>query len=70
MMENAIVRGDCTQILKSLPPESVDFVLTDSPYFVHYQARSGRSIRNDLYPGKVLEAFKDMSRVLSRTRFV
>ena len=64
MMQNTIVRGDCTLILKALPSESVDFVLTDPPYFVHYQDRSGRSIRNDLYPGKVLEAFKDMSRVL------
>lgn len=39
-------------------------MLTDPPYFVRYTDRSGRTIRNDLYPGKVLDAFKDLFQVL------
>ena len=35
----------------------MDFVLTDPPYFVRYRDRSGRTIRNDHYPGQVLDAF-------------
>ena len=63
-MYNRIIQGDCTAILKTLPDESVDFVLTDPPYFVRYKDRSGRTIRNDRYPGKVLDAFNDVYRVL------
>ena len=29
---NRIIHGDCTEVLKTLPAESVDFVLTDPPY--------------------------------------
>lgn len=49
-MYNRIIQGDCTAILKTLPDQSVDFVLTDPPYFVRYTDRSGRTIRNDRYP--------------------
>ena len=44
---NRIIHGDCTEVLKTLPGESVDFVLTDPPYFVRYKDRSGRSVQND-----------------------
>jgi site-specific DNA-methyltransferase (adenine-specific) len=63
-MYNRVIQGDCTTVLKTLPGESVDFVLTDPPYFVRYKDRSGRTIRNDRYPGKVLDAFDDVYRVL------
>ena len=63
-MHNRVIQGDCAAVLKALPSESVDFVLTDPPYFVRYRDRSGRTIRNDLYPGKVLDAFNDVYRVL------
>src|SRR5271170_5033563 len=64
LMYNRVIQGDCSAVLKTLPGESVDFVLTDPPYFVRYKDRSGRTIRNDLYPGKVLDAFSDVYRVL------
>jgi DNA modification methylase len=63
-MFNSIIQGDCSTVLKTLPAASVDFVLTDPPYFVRYKDRSGRTIRNDLYPGRVLDAFNDVYRVL------
>lgn len=63
-MYNRVIQGDCTTVLTALPGESVDFVLTDPPYFVRYRDHSGRTIRNDLYPGKVLDAFNDLFRVL------
>ena len=62
--QNSVIQGDCTEILKALPSESVDFVLTDPPYFVRYKDRSGRTIRNDRYPGHVLDAFRDVYRAL------
>jgi len=61
---NRVIQGDCTAVLKTLPGESIDFVLTDPPYFVRYRDRSGRTIRNDRYPGQILDAFNDMYRVL------
>lgn len=35
----AIYRGDCLQVLPTLPPGSIDFVLTDPPYLVGYTGR-------------------------------
>ncbi|HEY1760693.1 MAG TPA: DNA methyltransferase [Bryobacteraceae bacterium] len=61
---NSVVQGDCVTVLKALSAESVDFVLTDPPYFVRYKDRSGRTVRNDDYPGHVLDAFGDVYRVL------
>jgi site-specific DNA-methyltransferase (adenine-specific) len=64
IQRNTIVNGDCLRILPQLDAGSVDFVLTDPPYFVRYKDRAGRTIRNDRYPGQVLDAFKDVYRVL------
>lgn len=63
-MYNRVIQGDCTAVLKTLPGGSVDFVLTDPPYFVRYRDRAGRTIRNDRYPGQILDAFNDVYRVL------
>ena len=62
-MYNSIIQGDCSVVLKTLPSESADFVLTDPPYLVRYKDRSGRTIQNDSAPG-VLNAFTDVYRVL------
>ena len=63
-MYNRVIQGDCAAVLKTLPGGSVDFVLTDPPYFVRYRDRSGRTIRNDRFPGHILDAFNDVYRVL------
>ena len=63
---NRIIHGDCTQVLKTIPAGTVDFVLTDPPYFVRYRDRSGRSVQNDGKDdtAKVLSAFPEIYRVL------
>jgi hypothetical protein len=33
--------------MRSLCPDSVDFVLTDPPYIVRYRGRDGRTVKND-----------------------
>ena len=38
-MIDEIINGDCRQVLKTLPGESVDLVLTDPPYGVGYRDR-------------------------------
>jgi DNA modification methylase len=68
-MKNRIINGDCTEVLKSIKSESVDFVLTDPPYFVRYKDRSGRTIANDRRPESVLGAFSDVYRMLKPDSF-
>jgi len=66
---NQVIHGDCTQVLRTLPNASVDFILTDPPYFVRYQDRFGRTIANDRDPASVLGAFTDLYRVLKPNTF-
>ena len=62
---NTIINGDCLRVLPQLDAGSVDFALTDPPYFVRYRDRAGRTIRNDdRQSGQVLDAFKDVYRIL------
>ncbi len=68
-MKNCIINGDCTEVLKTIADESVDFVLTDPPYFVRYKDRTGRTIANDSRPESVLGAFDDLYRVLKPDTF-
>jgi DNA modification methylase len=69
MLNQQVIQGDCKAVLQTLPNESVDFVLTDPPYFVRYRDRSGRTIANDDNSGSVLSAFSDLYRVLKPNTF-
>ena len=42
---NQILHGDCIEVMRQMPANSVDFILTDPPYLVNYRDRSGRTIR-------------------------
>ena len=44
---NRITHADCITALRQLPDASVDLILTDPPYIVHYRDRGGRTIPND-----------------------
>jgi site-specific DNA-methyltransferase (adenine-specific) len=44
---NRILHGDCVDVIRQLPAESVDFGLTDPPYIVRYRSRDGRTVAND-----------------------
>ena len=43
---NSVLLGDCIGLMRGLPAESVDFILTDPPYLVNYRDRSGRRVAN------------------------
>ena len=40
---NEIIQGDCLEILKTFPDNSVDAVITDPPYMISQQVKIGRS---------------------------
>lgn len=61
--------GDCRAILPTFPDQCIDFVLTDPPYLVNYQDRTGRSIANDREADWLAPAFKETYRVLRRDAF-
>lgn len=67
---NRFLHGDCIEIMRSLPGNSVDFVLTDPPYLVSYRDRENRSIRNDDNAAWLKPAFAEAHRVLQRNRFM
>ncbi len=66
---NRIIQGDCTQVLQTLPGESVDLVVTDPPYLVNYRDRTGRRIAGDDTPEMVLPCFPELYRVLKPHSF-
>lgn len=61
---NQVLQGDCTRVLRTLPNEVVDLVMTDPPYGVRCQDGFGRTIANDDDPSRVLGAFTELYRVL------
>jgi DNA modification methylase len=63
-MLDSVTQGDCVEVMKGLPAGSVDLILTDPPYLVKYQDRSGRSVRNDDNTAWLEPAFAQMGRVL------
>ena len=69
LTQNQVIHGDCRQVLRSLPSESIDLILTDPPYGVRYKDRAGRSIANDGDLGSILGAFADLYRVLKPDTF-
>ncbi|MFY3457776.1 DNA methylase [Achromobacter xylosoxidans] len=61
-----VVLGDCLSILPTLPDRCIDLVLTDPPYLVNYQDRSGRSIANDINDDWLAPAFQQIHRVMRK----
>ena len=61
---NTVLLGDCIDQMQRLAPGSVDFILTDPPYLVHYRDRSGRTVANDNNALWLKPAFAGMHRVL------
>jgi len=65
---NSIIRGDCIEVMRQMPANSVDFILTDPPYLVNYRDRSGRSIQNDANTDWLKPAMAQAYRVLKQDR--
>ncbi|HUA26167.1 MAG TPA: DNA methyltransferase [Steroidobacteraceae bacterium] len=69
MLVQKVIQGDCKAVLRTLPNESVDFVLTDPPYLGRYKDRFGRTLANDDDPAAVVGAYAELYRVLENNRF-
>ncbi len=65
---NTITHGDCIQVMRQMPSNSVDFILTDPPYLVNYKDRTGRSIQNDSNSDWLIPAMREAYRVLKQDR--
>jgi len=64
------VLGDCKTALATLPPESIDCVITSPPYWGHRQYDGGGIGQEDTwreYVGHLLEVFRAVFRVLKPT---
>jgi adenine-specific DNA-methyltransferase len=66
---NRILLGDCVKVMREMPRESVDLVLTDPPYICSFRSRDGRTVVNDDRDDWLLPAFTQMYRVLKPDRF-
>jgi site-specific DNA-methyltransferase (adenine-specific) len=53
--------------MHNLPPNSVDFLLTDPPYLVNFRDRKGRTLQNDIDGNWLKPAMAEAYRVLKQT---
>jgi DNA modification methylase len=67
---NTVLHGDCIEVMRRLPANSVDFILTDPPYLVRYCDRESRSIHNDSNADWLKPAFAEAYRVLKQDKFM
>ncbi|MEI9979913.1 MAG: DNA methyltransferase [Edaphobacter sp.] len=67
-LTNSITHGDCIQVMREMPANSVDFILTDPPYLVNYRDREGRTIQNDANADWLKPAMQQAYRVLKQDR--
>lgn len=61
---NTILNGDSVELMRAMPRNSVDFILTDPPYLVNYRGRDGRKVRNDDNARWLRPAVNQMHRLL------
>lgn len=66
---NQLIHGDCIQVMRTMPSQSVDLVVTDPPYLVNYCSRDGRRIASDIYDDWLHPAFAEMYRILTPNSF-
>ena len=65
MVQNKIIQGDCLEVLKTLPSNSVDCIVTSPPYYTSqhkYQRGSGFHYSMDI--GEPLYLIEDSSKLL------
>jgi adenine-specific DNA-methyltransferase len=66
---NRIIHGDCVAVMRTMPAESVDLIVTDPPYLVNYRSRDGRRVPGDNDNHWLRPAFAEIHRVLRRNSF-
>ena len=64
-----LIRGDCIEVMRSIPSGSIGAIVTDPPYLVRYRSRDGRSIDNDDNDSWLDPAFVEACRVLKPDSF-
>ena len=67
---NTITHGDCIQVMRQMPANSVDFILTDPPYLVNFRDRTGRTLQNDTNTNWLKPAMAEAYRVLKQNRLM
>jgi DNA modification methylase len=67
---NSVIHEDCVTAMHSLPPNSVDFLLTDPPYLVNFRDRKGRTLQNDIDGNWLKPAMAEAYRVLKQNRLM
>lgn len=67
---NTIAQGDCIEIMRQMPANSVDFILTDPPYLVNFRDRQGRTLQNDTNADWLRPAMQEAFRVLKQNRLM
>lgn len=50
IIENTIIHGDSLTVLRQMESESVDAIITDPPYGINYESKTGARILNDKAP--------------------
>jgi hypothetical protein len=65
---NEVLHGDCIEMMREIPANSVDFILTDPPYLVNYRDRDGRTIQNDARSDWLKPAMREAYRILKQDR--
>lgn len=65
---NHITLGNCLEVMKRIPDNSVDLILTDPPYLINYKSNHRKEkfdrISNDTNPEFILEYLKECFRIL------
>jgi site-specific DNA-methyltransferase (adenine-specific) len=69
VFRNAIMLGNCIDVMREMPARSVDFILTDPPYIAAYKSRDNQTIANDDNAAWLAPAFAQMHRVLKNDSF-
>ena len=66
---NQIHHADCLELMKKMPEESIDLVVTDPPYLVNYRSSDGRTVPNDNNNRWLVPAYAQIYRLLKRDNF-
>lgn len=66
---NEIIHGDCITVMRTMPSESIDLVLTDPPFLVNYRPRDGQSVTGDVSNAWLEPAFAEIYRLLKPNSF-
>jgi len=68
-LRNKVICGDCLEVMKKIPSNSIDLVVTDPPYKVSQRYGGGVDADNLKNVASILRVFPEISRILKEGRF-